>query len=472
MSGSDLWTAYEAAAATFGDVMGAEWSASGLSIDTRRLEPGDIFVAVKDVRDGHDFLAAAANAGAAAALVSYIPEDAPASLPLLKVNDTMAGLRTLARASRDRNFGKLVAVTGSVGKTSVKEMLRATLSEAGDVHAAAASFNNHLGVPLTLASLPPKSDYGVFEIGMNHAGEITPLVAMVRPHVAIITTIAAVHLEFFDSVDGIAAAKAEILSGIRPGGVAVLPADSSYYEYLESEAKGQNVDRIIPFGETADGKKGAQLTGYEEQKGGKAKVTAKVLDEDISFLLQAKGKHHAVNAMSVLASCSALGIPMEKACRGLEQFTAGDGRGAVYERTLQGKKIRILDESYNANPTSMTATLTVLGATQPEGQGRRIAVLGEMKELGPQSPDLHASLAPPILEAKVEKLYTAGQDMLALNEKLSGQVPQHHREKAEELMEALGADLRDGDVVLFKGSNASGIGTLLKLFLAKTDEAG
>ncbi len=473
-----LWTAYEAAAAASGRLyvkqQGAQrearasaddWAARGVNFDTRQLAPGDLFIAVQGARDGHEFLTEAQMAGACAALVSQIPANAPNGLPLLQVTDTMAGLKALAVAARDRNFGKFIAVTGSVGKTSTKDMLRAALNPLGDVHAAVKSFNNELGVSVSLATLPANADYGVFEIGMNHAGEITPLTALVRPHAAIITTIAAAHLENFDSIDGIAAAKAEILTGVRPGGAAILPKDSPYYDFLAGEAAKAGITRIIAFGETADGKAGARLNSYT-QEGDHADIRAEILGEMHEFRALMPGKHQALNALAALAAIKAVGGDLAQAVEGLSAFVPGEGRGATQTVTLNGKRLRIFDESYNANPASMKAGIARL-AGEP---GRRVAVLGAMKELGPDTPALHAGLAEPLHAAGVTRLWTAGEEMQALAA-AAPSIHAGHEANAIDLLEPLLADLQDGDAILFKGSNASKVGALLSAFLAKTDGA-
>lgn len=474
-----LWTAYEAAAASGGSLLcrGADrledgrvsaddWQVEGISFDTRSLQAGDLFVALHGARDGHDFIRDAAERGARAALVSRIPDETPASLPLLKVPDTVAGLSSLGAAARDRNFGQLIAVTGSVGKTTTKEMLRSALATAGTVHAAEKSFNNHLGVPTSLASLPDRSDYGVFEIGMNHSGEITPLTALVRPHVAIITTVAPAHLGNFASVDEIAAAKGEILSGVRPGGVAILNADNEYYDYLVSTARSFGIERVIPFGSDEKSDGGVRLISYVGT-GRDCTATVSVEGEEISFRLASPGRHLAMNALAVLAAAKAVGAPLAQAISGLEQFRAGEGRGAQHQMPLENGSITILDEAYNANPASMAAAFAVLGSMTPEMGGRRIAVLGEMKELGDSSHALHASLGLPISEARIHKVWLAGMDMASLRDGLAVGKLGGWAETAMELEAGLVADLQPGDVVLFKGSNASGIGALLSSILAK-----
>ena len=473
-----IWTAYEAAAAT-GGVLGArgpaprwdidrmpeeDWTATGLSIDTRTLSPGDIFVAVADARDGHDFLAQAFERGAAAALVSRATGTVPDGKPLLIVPEdrggTMGGLTAMAEAARDRCFGKLVAVTGSAGKTSTKEMLRAALGRAGGVHAAEASFNNHLGVPLTLASLPPDADYGVFEIGMSAAGEITPLAALVRPHVAIVTTVAAAHLEFFPSVAAIAHAKAEIVSGLRPGGVAVLPADNEHFGILKREADQRGV-RIVQFGETAQGPDAVRLTDYDPSADA---VRCEVGGKPVRFTLGVPGRHQAMNALAVIAAGVAAGAPLIKVVEGLEAFRPGAGRGARHEVELDGARVTLIDESYNANPASMRAAFAVLAAQTPGPGGRRVAVIGDMRELGPESRAMHAGLAGHVT---ADIVHTAGDDAAALREALPEGKRGAHVSAAIDLADELMEDVRGGDVILFKGSNASRVGALLSVLLER-----
>ena len=465
-----LWTAYEAAAATGGALcvrggdpdhwIAEEWAAQGVSIDTRTLQPGEMFVALQDARDGHEFLQSAFDRGASAALVAHAPSDAPEGAPLLVVSDTLGGLRDLAHAARIRNFGKRIGVTGSVGKTSTKDMLRTALSACGNVHAADKSFNNHWGVPLTLASMPMHSDYGVFEIGMNHAGEITPLTKLVAPHVAIVTTVAPAHLEFFDSVEGIAEAKAEIFLGVVKDGAAVLPADNEHYPLLRKRAEEAGVANIVSFGS----KKGAdcRLANYEPTENG-ANISAEILGQKITFTLGAPGKHQAMNALAVLAASSLAGASLETAATALADFGAGAGRGAHKKIELNGATVTVIDESYNANPVSMSASIALLGAAKPTKGGRRIAVLGDMLELGDEAAAFHADLSDHLKVAGVERLYTAGE----LMENLFAAAPEAMRAGSgrgvAEIAPLLLEDLRDGDIILVKGSNASKVSEIISL---------
>ncbi len=465
-----LWTAYEAAAATGGALcarggdpsrwVAEEWAARGVSIDTRTLQPGEIFVAIQDARDGHEFLKSAFDRGAAAALVARAPENAPEGAPLLVVGDTLAGLSDLARAARQRNFGKRIAVTGSVGKTSVKEMLRTALSACGAVHAADKSFNNHWGVPLTLASLPMRSAYGVFEIGMNHAGEITPLTKLVAPHAAIITTVAPAHLEFFDSVADIAEAKAEIFAGVQPGGAAVLPFDNAHYPLLRQRAEEAGIERLVTFGE----KEGADFRLIEATpNGGVTCVKAEINGAPFTFNLGAPGRHQALNALCVLAAIDAVGADQNAAAQALAVFSAGAGRGARRSLKIGDRTLTLIDESYNANPASMAASIALLGEAPVREGGRRVAVLGEMLELGEDSAAFHAGLAGPLSAAGVDKVYMAGALMENLWSALDDQMKGAHSAAVNDITVNLLDDICDGDVILVKGSNASKVSRVISL---------
>lgn len=464
-----LWTAFEAAAATGGALcarggdpdrwIAEEWAAGGVSIDTRTLTPGEIFVALSDARDGHEFVRSAFERGASAALVSRAPDNAPEGAPLLVVPDTLEGLRDLARAARLRNFGKRIAVTGSVGKTSTKEMLRAAFAAAGRVHASDKSFNNHWGVPLTLARMPMQADYSVFEIGMNHAGEITPLTHLVRPHAAIITTIGEAHIENLGSRENIARAKAEIFLGVARGGAVILPIDNDKYGLLAALARDAAVERIITFGEaqTAD----IRLISFKGDDAG-SEVEASVFGEPLAFTLQAPGRHQAMNALAVIGAARAVGVSAGRAASGLKGLGAAQGRGAQSRvRLKSGAVVRILDESYNANPTSMAAALALLGQMTPGASGRRIAVLGEMLELGPDAPAYHAGLAEPLVAARVDALYVAGALMEHLWAKAPAAMRAGKAADARSLSPGVLAGLQDGDIIMVKGSNASKVSEIV-----------
>ncbi len=469
LTNEKLWTAYEAAAATGGvlcarggdskEWLAEEWAANGISIDTRSLKPGDMFVALRDVRDGHEFLQNAFDAGASAALVARAPEDAPDGAPLLVVGDTLNGLQQLAKAARTRNFGKRIAVTGSAGKTSTKEILRGILSPSGDVHAAVKSFNNHWGVPLTLARLPMKAQFGVFEIGMNHAGEITPLTELVRPHAAIVTTVGAAHLEFFDSVEAIAEAKSEIFSGLALGGIAVLPADNEYYPLLKKRAEQSGAAGFVSFGEN----EGAdfQLVSYKSAGNG-AQLTINIRGQRRDVLVGIPGRHQATNMLAALAAAEAVGAELDSAIAALALLTPAEGRGARVDISVHGGTATLIDESYNANPASMRAAIGLLGASPVEADGKRIAVLGEMLELGPDSPSLHANLADALVAARVDRVYAAGELMRNLWNVLPASMRGLHAGSAVGLVGPVEDAIGAGDVVMVKGSNASKVSAVAR----------
>ena len=465
----NLWTAYEAAAATGGALCsrgGApdswsaeEWAACGVSIDTRSLKPGEIFVALRDARDGHEFIENAFAAGAAAALVSRAPETAPDGAPLLVVGDTLGGLRDLARAARLRNFGKRIAVTGSAGKTSTKEILRVVLENAGAVHAADKSFNNHWGVPLTLARMPMDADYGVFEIGMNHAGEITPLTALVRPHAAIVTTVAAAHLEFFESVEAIAEAKAEIFSGLAPGGVAILPIDNPHFALLKKRAEEAGAASFTTFG--LDERADFRLVEHKDIDG-RAEISAVIKGEPLEFQFGIPGRHQAVNLLAALAASDAVGAPWRQSIASLATITPAEGRGARISVNVPGGEAVLIDESYNANPASMAAAVSLLGTASLGDNGRRIAVIGEMLELGPESPKLHAEIAEALVAAKVDRVYAAGDLMRYLWDALPPHMRGVFASSAVGLVGPVLEDVAPGDIVMVKGSNASKVSAVAR----------
>ncbi len=433
---------------------------TGISIDTRTVKGGELFFAIQgDVHDGHDFVRAAFEAGAAAAVVDEAHALDLAGLPCLYVvDDVLAAMRRLGTAARDRSEAWIVAVTGSVGKTSVKEALRVVMADAGPTHASVASFNNHWGVPLTLARMPAEARYGVFEIGMNHAGEITPLVGLVRPQIALVTTVAAAHLEHFASVDEIADAKGEIFSGLTEGGVAILNRDIATYERLRAHADASAAGHLLTFGEHGDAD--ARLLDCTVSSDG-SDVSAVILGQRVAFRLGAPGRHNALNALGVLLAARAAGIDVQAAAASLGRAKAGPGRGARSSLALADGTVTLIDESYNANPTSMRAALAVLGATEPVGQGRRIAVLGDMLELGPEAERLHAELADDLLAARVDLVYAAGPLTRALFLRLPEGVRGLWGEAATAIQDPLADGLHAGDIVMVKGSNGSRMGPLV-----------
>jgi UDP-N-acetylmuramoyl-tripeptide--D-alanyl-D-alanine ligase len=457
-----LWTLDDMAAA-----MGAEKSGTlpadvpGLSIDTRSIAKGEAFFAIKgDNRDGHSFVEAALKAGAGVAVIARDQRARfAADAPLLIVTDVLAALRDLGRAARARGSAKVIAVTGSVGKTGTKEALKLALSPDGETHASAASYNNHWGVPLSLARLAASAKYAVFEIGMNHAGEITPLTQMVRPHVAIVTTIAPVHLEYFGSLEKIADAKAEIFSGIEPDGVAILNRDNAQYAQLAAAAKAAGTAQVVSFGD--DQKADAQLKRVSLHPECSC-VQATILGQDVTYKLGAPGRHLVLNSLAVLAAASLVGADLALAALALNNLKPAPGRGTRATLRVPGGSALLIDESYNANPASMAAAIALLGQAPVGAQGRRIAVLGDMLELGGQGVELHLALAGPIKAAKVDLVFASGPLMQALWEALPSSHRGGYAETAAALEPAVVAALRDGDAVMVKGSLGSKMGPIVK----------
>jgi UDP-N-acetylmuramoyl-tripeptide--D-alanyl-D-alanine ligase len=425
----------------------------GVSIDTRTLRPGDLFFAIKgEVHDGHDHVARAFEAGAAAAVIAKARgRDLAAHEATFAVEDTLRALERLGRAARARASAQVVAVTGSVGKTSAKEMLRVALAKAGPTHASAASYNNHWGVPLTLSRLPADARFAVVEIGMNHAGEITPLATMARPHVALVTTIAPVHIEHLGSIEAIADAKAEIFSGLEPGGAAILDRDAPQFSRLERAARARGA-RVLSFG--AGAQNDARLIEAAEQDG-KTRVRARVLGRELDFRLGAPGAHMARNALGVLLAVGALGADLGRAAAALAEFAPQKGRGERFTLQSPSGPFTIIDESYNANPASMRAALALLGATRPGAGGRRIAVIGDMLELGPGGAEMHAALADALSEHRVDLVFGAGPLTRALFDAAPAPMRAVWAERSGDILGPLANALRGGDVVMVKGSNGS-----------------
>ncbi|MEX0316884.1 MAG: UDP-N-acetylmuramoyl-tripeptide--D-alanyl-D-alanine ligase [Ruegeria sp.] len=439
-----LWTAADAAEATGGRAT-TDWTASGVSIDTRTIRPGDLFVALKDTRDGHDFVAQALEKGASAALVSRIPEGVAEDAPLLIVDDVQAALEALGRAGRARCNARVAAVTGSVGKTSTKEMLVTMLGDQGQTHASVASYNNHWGVPLTLARMPADTEFAIIEIGMNHPGEIAPLARQARPHVALITTVAAAHLEAFESVDAIAREKAAIFEGLPQGGVAIVNSDIEQVDILRDQAR-QRGARVLTFGRTARDFKLIEV----DTEGELTRVKTNVYGSVLGFRIRSAGTHFAMNGLGALASCAALGADLIQSLVSLREWTPYKGRG-VRERVdlVTGGYLTLLDDSYNANPTSTGAALDVLAGT--EGR-RRVAFLGDMKELGQQAEALHAGLAELDAMEQVDQVHCIGPLMRALHAALPEDKRGLWTETSAEMATHLPDLLWAGDIVLAKGS--------------------
>ncbi|MDO5642358.1 MAG: UDP-N-acetylmuramoyl-tripeptide--D-alanyl-D-alanine ligase [Paracoccus sp. (in: a-proteobacteria)] len=453
-----LWTSGDAARATGGRVT-QPWQADGVSIDTRTIRPGDLFVALQAARDGHDFVAQALEKGAAAALVSRVPEGVAADAPLLIVPDVLAGLGALGRAGRARMSGKVVGVTGSVGKTSTKEMLRAALAGQGRVHAAEASYNNHWGVPLTLARMPADSDFAIIEIGMSNPGEIAPLAKLARPHAALITTIAAAHIGAFGHLDGIAREKATIFQGLVTGGAAIIPTGLSTTPILRQAADDAGAP-ILSFGPEGE----VRLISSEAD-GGTLRLRAVLAGKPINLALRSVGPHFAENAMGVLATISAIGADVIEAAKGLGDWLPPQGRGAVEDLG----HIRLIDDAFNANPASMRAGLGTL-ARLPGA--RRVAILGDMLELGTDEAAAHRALADDPAMPSVDLVHCAGPLMRHLHDALPETKRGLWSESADVLASRLDEMLRSGDTVLIKGSKGSYVSRVVTALRNAASAAG
>jgi UDP-N-acetylmuramoyl-tripeptide--D-alanyl-D-alanine ligase len=467
-----LWTVDAIADATGAERAGVLPAAiTGISIDSRTVKNGEAFFAIKgDIHDGHDFVAAALKQGAALAVVARSRyEDCRrhgygSDAPLLVVDDVLEALRRLARAARLRSAGKIVAVTGSVGKTSTKEALALALSASGRTHASAASFNNHWGVPLSLARMAEAASYGVFEIGMNHAGEITPLVQMVRPHVAIITAVEPVHLEHFRSLEAIADAKAEIFLGLDPGGAAVVCRDNPHYERLRQRAREAGVTNIVSFGEQADADSRLVKCSLHADC---STVEAAILGEAVTYKIGAPGRHLVMNSLAVLTAVSLVGADLARAAVALAQQVPAAGRGTRIPLELPDGRALLIDESYNANPTSMRAALALLGQAATGPGGRRIAVLGDMLELGSAGEELHRDLVDAVRQHGIDLVFCAGPLMAALWEALPAARRGAYARTAAELEPQVAAAIRQGDAVMVKASNGSRMGPLVKALVQR-----
>lgn len=478
-----LWTAQEAAAATGGRAVG-DWQATGVSIDSRTLRPGDLFVALSAARDGHEFAAAALRGGAAAALVSRVPDGVGAQAPLLLVDDVQAALEALGRAGRARARARVVAVTGSVGKTSTKDMLAHVLRHQGATHAAEASYNNHWGVPLTLARLPAEARFAVIEIGTNHPGEIAPLARMARPHVAVVTTVGPAHLEHFCTVEAIAREKAAIFEGLEPPAAAVLNGDLAVTPILRAQA-ARHARKIVTFG-AAPGNHHRLLTAELHTRSTVAQ--ARLWRQRVVYKLGATGRHYAQNALAVLAAVWQLGADRGLAITDLAHWHPSSGRGTRERLQLdsgeEGWIIDLIDDAFNANPTSMAAALEMLAATRPRddigriAHGRRIAILGDMLELGATELALHAALAELPGMGDIDAVHCAGPRMRALWQALPERQRGQCAKSAEELAGRAHRLIDAGDVVLVKGSKGSRISLVVDALrkvgraVAREDEEG
>ena len=458
-----LWTSDQIVAATGGRLSGAAFAATGVSIDSRSVEPGDLFVALAGERDGHEFVAGALAGGAAGALVSR-----PGEGPRIIVSDTLKALEAMGEAARRRAGGaRRGAVTGSVGKTSVTQLVRAGLERAGPAHGSVKSYNNHIGVPLTLARMPAATERAIFEIGMNHAGEIVPLTAMVQPHAVVVTTVAPVHTEnFVDGEAGVARAKAEIFEGLLPGGIAVLNADNPWFDFLARAAKVKGAT-VISFGSAASCE--AQLTGFSLQ-GRVAKVTARLEGRPIDFTLRQSGAHWGLMSLAALLMMRALDVGLGDGLAALADFEPLEGRGAEREVAIAGGAFTLIDESYNANPLSTAAAIRTLGLRP--AKGRRLVALTDMLELGPQSPSYHAGLAAEIEAARVDRVFCAGPMMESLWAALPPTRQGAYAQTAAELIPSLIRAVEPGDVVMVKGSRDSKAKALAEALAGLDSESG
>jgi len=450
---SALWTSQEISTATGGNAS-EPFEVTGVTFDSREVQSGDLFVAMPGtVHDGHRFVDGAFAAGAAGAIVSQ-----PVDGPHILVEDTFAALQALGRASRERSQSRIFGVTGSVGKTSTKEALFAALdrNRPGKVHRSVKSYNNHTGVPLSLARMPRDAEFAVLEMGMNKAGEIAALTRQVRPHVALITAIAPAHIENLGSEEAIADAKAEVFEGLEPGGVAIVPNDTPHRDRLVRAAR-RHAARIITFG---GGDADVHAVHAVTAEGGGSLISAALLESELTFTISQRGAHWVSNALAVLTAVEAVGGDIALAGLALADLGGIKGRGERHVIAVDGGQILLIDESYNANPASMAATLKSLG--EERDISRRIAVLGPMRELGPHSADLHAGLAPAVLAAQINRLILIGEEMRPLDEALGDRVPVDRVDSVEEAIESLRRMVRSGDAVLVKASNSVGLAKLVE----------
>lgn len=468
-----LWTMDEFVAAMKGRTVNQPPAEiGGISIDSRTIAPGDAFFAIRGERlDGHNYVGPALAAGAATTVVSQdrLPALGRITGSMVVVGDVLKALEDLGRAARARSSARIAAVTGSAGKTTTKEMLLLVLGQQGAVHGAKGSFNNHWGVPLTLARLPSDTRFAVFEVGMNHAGEITPLTRIIRPHVAVVTNVEAVHLEHFGSVEAIAEAKAEIFLGVEPGGAAVINRDNPHFELLKRRAEEAGIERVIGFGE--HGAAESRLDDYVLSPDS-SMVAAHILGYDVTYTIGAPGRHLIDNSLAVLATVGLLGRDIERAAASLGAMTPPKGRGQRYVLPIRSGSAILIDESYNANPASMRAAIALLGQTAPAKGGRRVAVLGDMLELGADEMKMHAGLIGPLHAAGVDVVHCAGPRMAALMEILPEDQRGVYAEVAADLLPVLAGGIAPGDVVMVKGSNGMKMGPLVEGLLQSFRQEG
>ncbi|MDM9620957.1 UDP-N-acetylmuramoylalanyl-D-glutamyl-2,6-diaminopimelate--D-alanyl-D-alanine ligase [Rhizobium sp. S96] len=463
-----LWTTEDMIAAMAGRPFGTlPEGITGISIDSRSIGPGEAFFAIKGDRvDGHDYASMAMANGASLLVVSEsrLPAMGRLTVPMIVVEDVLAALGKLGLAARARSRAQIIAVTGSVGKTTTKEMLRRVLSPSGKVHASVASFNNHWGVPLTLARMPLDTYFGVFEVGMNHPDEIRPLVKMIEPHVAVITTIAPAHLGNFKSIKEIATAKAEIFEGVVPGGHVVLNRDNDQFNFLDRTAQSLGIGHIHSFGQHAKAEfRLAEFNGADQS----STLWITIDGETKEVAIGAPGRHIAENALAALGVVTIVGADLQQAIAALATLQPEKGRGRRHKLSINHGTFTVVDESYNANPASMRAAIAVLASSVPTGTGRRIAVLGDMLEMGDYAQKVHSDLAGPLLAAGIEHVWLAGPEMVALKESLPESVQVEHREKTEDLIEYVLDSVAPGDVLMVKSSLGIGFGKIVAALLDK-----
>ncbi|WP_157015875.1 UDP-N-acetylmuramoylalanyl-D-glutamyl-2,6-diaminopimelate--D-alanyl-D-alanine ligase [Mesorhizobium xinjiangense] len=474
---SHLWTSQTMTTAMGGRPVGRlPEGVSGISIDSRSLQPGDAFFAIKGDRfDGHDFATAASAAGASLLVIAegMLPALGRLATPMIVVEDVLKAMEKLAAAARARSAAKVIAVTGSAGKTTTKEVLRLVLSGSGRVHAADRSFNNHWGVPLTLARMPADCDFAVIEIGMNHAGEIRPLTRLARPHLAIVTLIAPAHLGHFQSLDEIARAKAEIFEGVVEDGFALINRDDQRWRVLDKQAKEAGIKQIVGFGEHSRAQiKLVKCTLAEDH----SEIAVRIAGQEIRARVGAPGRHMVQNVLAALGAVHLVGADMDAATQALAGLRAVRGRGARHVLSHPEGAFTLIDESYNANPASVKVALDLLAQTPVEGDGRRIAVLGDMRELGPHSAKLHAALAKAIDAAGIDKVFLAGEEIKVLTGELPESLPVEYRPTTDELGPLVVNDVRPGDALMVKASLTLGfsriVDALLNRFPAAAAQAG
>lgn len=457
----EIWSANDVIAATSGKSKYKKWSASGVSIDTRTIKPGELFIAIKGENfDGHDFVKNALEKGAVAAIVSHKLEDVDKKTKLVQVDDTMQALRKMAVFARERTKAKIIAVTGSVGKTGVKEAIRQLLESAGKTHATKGNLNNQIGLPLSMVNMPLDTEYAVFELGMNHKGEILELTHLLKPHVAVITAIEAVHLEFLGTVENIARAKSEIFSGVVPGGSAIFPSGTPYFNLLKEEAKIAGVKKLISFGilESDD----LRLVG---RSGGGNTLMVNIDKKPVVYEYGLSGKHNAMNSMAVLAAIREVGVDITKILPLMKNIKETAGRGKIHEIKITGGSYCLIDDSYNASPASIRAALSNLAATKSKMGQRAIAALGDMRELGPEAAKYHSELAKDVRENNIDVVFAAGELMKNLYDNLPVELRGGYCKTSLELLPLLEEFIKPGDVLLVKGSHGSDMWKIVKEIL-------